>query len=186
MSTTSLAADGCHNSPRRGGLACAKRNKGPARATKDEKGTGFHVSSSATPIDEAAASQGASRLGFSSGQVVQEFGWSDDVDETLRAALEATIGTELVDEDYDDVTDGVVLWWREDDGDLTDALVDVQTVLDDGGLIWVLTLKAGRPGHVNHGDIEEAATTAGLHATSTLSIAPDWSATKLGNRGRGR
>lgn len=144
------------------------------------------MASSATPIDDAAASQGASRLGFTAGQVVQEFGWSDDVDETLRAAVEAVTGSELVDEDYDDVTDGVVLWWREDDGDLTDALVDVQTVLDDGGLIWVLTLKPGRSGHVSHGDIEEAATTAGLHATSTFSIAVDWSATKLGTRGRGR
>ena len=137
-------------------------------------------------MDGATASQGASRLGFTSGQVIQEFGWSDDVDDALRAAVEAATGSELVDEDYDDVTDGVVLWWREDDGDLTDALVDVQTVLDDGGLIWVLTLKAGRPGHVSHSDIEEAATTAGLHATSTFSIATDWSATKLGNRGRGR
>lgn len=144
------------------------------------------MASSASPINDAAASQGANRLGFTSGQVIQEFGWSDDVDEVLRAAIEAATGTELVDEDYDDVTDGVVLWWRQDDGDLTDALVDVQTVLDDGGLIWVLTLKAGRSGHVNHGDIEEAATTAGLHATSTFAIAADWSATKLGNRGRGR
>ena len=144
------------------------------------------MSSSATPIDEAAASQGASRLGFSSGQVVQEFGWSDDVDETLRAVLEATIGTELVDEDYDDVTDGVVLWWREDDGDLTDALVDVRTALDEGGLIWIFTRKAGRDGHVGHSDIEEAATTAGLHATSTLTIGTDWSATRLGTRNRNR
>ena len=150
------------------------------------KGPVLHVVSSTSPIDDATASQGASRLGFTSGLVIQEFGWSDDVDETLRAAIEAVTGTELVDEDYDDVTDGVLLWWRDDDGDLTDALVDVQTVLDDGGLIWVLTLKAGRDGHVSHGDIEEAATTAGLHATSTFSIAADWSATKLGNRGRGR
>ncbi|HEY5515070.1 MAG TPA: DUF3052 domain-containing protein [Pengzhenrongella sp.] len=144
------------------------------------------MASSASPIDGAAASQGASRLGFTAGQVVQEFGWSDDVDDSLRAAVEAATGSELVDEDYDDVTDGVILWWREDDGDLTDALVDVQTVLDDGGPIWVLTCKPGRPGHVSHSDIEEAATTAGLHVTSTFSIATDWAATKLGNRGRGR
>ncbi|HEY8718539.1 DUF3052 domain-containing protein [Pengzhenrongella sp.] len=142
------------------------------------------MASSATPIDGAPASQGASRLGFTTGQVIQEFGWSDDVDDELRTTLEAITGTELVDEDYDDVTDGVVLWWREDDGDLTDALVDVQTVLDDGGLIWVLTLKPGRPGAVSHSEIQEAATTAGLHATSTFLIASDWSATKLGGRGR--
>ncbi|GGB92326.1 DUF3052 domain-containing protein [Cellulomonas carbonis] len=129
---------------------------------------------------------GAAKLGFTAGQVVQEFGYGDDVDQELRAAVEAVIGSELVDEDYDDVTDGVMLWWRDDDGDLTDALVDVRAVLDDGGLIWLLTPKPGRSGHVAHGEIEEAATTAGLHATSTLTIAPDWSATRLGTRSRGK
>jgi hypothetical protein len=150
-----------------------------------ERGTELHVASTANPTDDAGP-KAASRLGFTSGQVVQEFGWSDDVDDDLRAAIEATTGTELVDEDYDDVTDGVVLWWRDGDGDLADALVDVLTVLDDAGLVWVFTLKAGRAGHVGHNEIEEAATTAGLHATSTFAIAPDWSATRLGNRGRGR
>ncbi|WP_448061064.1 DUF3052 domain-containing protein [Cellulomonas hominis] len=133
-----------------------------------------------------AATQAAGRLGFTSGQVVQEFGYDVDVDDALRTGLETLTGSELVDEDYDDVTDGVIIWWRDDDGDLTDALVDAQTVLNDGGSIWVLTPKPGRPGHVEHGEIEEAATTAGLHATSTFAIAPDWSATRLGYRGRGR
>jgi len=119
--------------------------------------------------------------------VVQEFGYGDDVDHDLRAAIEEIIGGELVDEDYDDFTDGVVLWWRDGDGDLTDALVDVRASLDDGGgLIWLFTRKPGRSGHVGHSEIEEAATTAGLHATSTLSIAPDWTATRLGTRGRGK
>jgi hypothetical protein len=125
-------------------------------------------------------------LGFSAGQVVQEFGYGDDIDTDLRSGIEKVLGSELVDEDYDDVTDGVVLWWRDDDGDLTDTLVDIRTVLDDGGLIWLFTRKPGRGGHVDHSDIEEAATTAGLHATSTLSIGADWSATRLGTRGRGR
>lgn len=132
---------------------------------------------------------GATKLGFTAGQVVQEWGYGDDVDQELRAAIEEMVGGELVDEDYDDVTDAVVLWWREDDGDLTDltdAMVDVRAALDDGGLIWLFTPKAGRPGHVPHSEIEEAATTAGLHATSTLTIAPEWSATRLGTRGRGR
>jgi Protein of unknown function (DUF3052) len=128
----------------------------------------------------------AARLGFGPGQVVQEYGWGDDVDDDLRAAIEEICGGELVDEDYDDVTDGVIVWWRVDDGDLADTLVDVQTVLDDGGLIWLFTRKPGRDGHVGHDEIQEAATTAGLHATSTFAIAPDWSATKMANRGRGR
>ncbi len=130
--------------------------------------------------------QAAARLGFTAGQVIQEFGYDDDVDEDLRSGIEAATGTELVDEDYDDVTDGAVIWFRDDDGDLTDFLVDAMTVLDDNGPIWVLTPKAGRSGHVSHSDIEEAATTSGLHAMSTFSIAADWSATRLGTRGRGK
>lgn len=133
-----------------------------------------------------AATQAAVRLGFISGQVIQEFGYDDDVDDELRVAIESLTGNELVDEDYDEVSEGVIIWWREDDGDLTDALVDAQTVLDDKGVIWVFTPKAGRSGHIEHGEVEEAATTAGLHATSTFSIAPEWAATRLGTRGRGR
>jgi hypothetical protein len=146
---------------------------------QDEEGKETQVGATPDP-------QGAGRLGFLSGNVVQEFGWGEDVDDDLRAEIEELVGSDLVDEDYGDVTDGVVVWWREDDGDLTDMLVDVQTVLDDGGLIWIFTPKAGRDGHVGHNDLQEAATTAGLHATSTFSIADDWSATKLGTRGRGR
>ena len=136
--------------------------------------------------EELDGGAGAARLGFAAGQVVQEFGYGDDVDKELRSGIEEVIGGDLVDEEYDEVTDGVVLWWRDDDGDLTDALVDVRASLEDGGLIWVFTRKLGRSGHVDHSDVEDAATTAGLHATSTLSIAVDWSATRLGTRGRGR
>jgi hypothetical protein len=140
------------------------------------------VSSSA----DDAVGQAAGRLGFTAGQVIQEFGYDDDIDEDLRSGIESATGTDLVDEDYDDVTDGAVIWFRDDDGDLTDFLVDALTVLDDNGPIWLLTPKAGRDGHVSHSDIEEAATTSGLHAMSTFSIAADWSATRLGTRGRGK
>lgn len=126
---------------------------------------------------------------FQAGQVVQEFGWDDDADQDLRHSIEEATGTELVDEYYDDVADAAVVWWRSDDGDvtdLTDQLVDAQTVLDDSARVWLLTPKPGRPGHVAPSDIAEAATTAGLHATSSLSVAPDWAVTKLDTRGRGR
>lgn len=139
----------------------------------------------AGPATQGAGAD-AARLGFTSGQVVQEFGYGDDVDEALRSSIEEVTGEALVDEDYDDVTDAVVLWWRDDDGDLTDALVDARTVLDDGGLIWLFTPKKGRPGHIDHSEVEDAATTAGLHATSTLAVGPDWSGTRLGTRQRGR
>ena len=88
-------------------------------------------------------------------------------------------GVELVDEDYDDVVDVVLLWWRDGDGDLVDALVDALTPLADGGNIWLLTPKAGRAGHVEPSDIGEAAPTAGLSQTSSVSAGRDWSGTRL-------
>jgi len=144
---------------------------------------------SATHTANDDASRNVQVFAFETGQVVQELGWDDDTDDALRSAIEAATGTELVDEDYDDVADAALVWWRADDGDvtdLTDQLVDAQTVLDDGARVWLLTPKPGRAGHVVPSDIAEAATTAGLHATSSLSVAPDWAATKLDTRGRGR
>ncbi|MGZ4616670.1 MAG: DUF3052 domain-containing protein [Actinomycetes bacterium] len=128
----------------------------------------------------------AVRLGFRQGQVVQELGYDDDCDDDLRQAIEGVTGSELVDEDYDDVVDAVVLWWRDDDGDLVDALVDSLVSLGDGGVVWLLTPKAGRDGHVEPGDIGDAAPTAGLHQTSSVSAAGDWSGTRLVTRKSGR
>ncbi len=133
-----------------------------------------------------ADSKGLDLFGFLPGNIVQEFGWDEDVDQTLREAIEDHTDNELADEDYNDVTDGAIVWWRDGDGDLADTLVDVQTVLEDGAAVWVLTAKPGRDGHVDHNVIQEAASTAGLHAMSTLSVAADWNATKLANRGRGK
>jgi hypothetical protein len=121
----------------------------------------------------------AGRLGLASGQIVQEIGYDDDCDDALRDSVAAVTGSELVDEEYDDVVDAVLLWWRDGDGDLVDALVDALTSLADGGMIWLLTPKAGRDGHVEPSDIGEAAPTAGLAQTSTVSAAPDWSGTRL-------
>ena len=121
----------------------------------------------------------AERLGFKPGQVVQEIGYDDDCDEKLRDSVAAVDGVELVDEDYGDVVDVVLLWWRDDDGDLVDALVDALTPLTDGGYIWLLTPKSGRSGHVEPSEIGEAAPTAGLSQTSTISAGRDWSASRL-------
>ncbi|MBO2451941.1 DUF3052 domain-containing protein [Actinomadura barringtoniae] len=121
----------------------------------------------------------AERLGFKSGQVVQEIGFDEDVSEELRESIEAIIGGELVDEDYEDVVDVVLLWWREDDGDLFDELSEWLAALDDGGQIWLLTPKAGRDGHVEPSDIGEAATLAGLSQTKSVSAAGEWSGTLL-------
>jgi hypothetical protein len=121
----------------------------------------------------------AARLGLQAGNVVQEMGYDDDCDHDLRTAIATLTGTELVDEDYDDVVDTVLLWWREDDGDLVDALVDSLTSLTSGGVVWLLTPKVGRDGHVEPEDIGEAAPTAGLSATTTVAAAADWSGTRL-------
>ncbi|MFD2839219.1 DUF3052 domain-containing protein [Populibacterium corticicola] len=133
-----------------------------------------------------ADSQVIDRLGFQPGFVVQEFGWADDVDDDLREAIEDLTDNELADEDFDDVTDGAIVWYRDEDGDLVDLLVDVQAALEDGAAIWVFFPKPGRDGHVDHNEIQEAAQLAGMNATSTFSIADDWSATKLSYRGRGK
>ena len=111
----------------------------------------------------------AERLGIKPGQVVQEIGYDDDCDEQLREAIASLKDVELVDEDYDDVVDVVLLWWRDGDGDLFDALVDALTPLADGGYIWLLTPKAGRPNYVEPSEIGEAAPTAGLSQTSSVS-----------------
>jgi DUF3052 family protein len=128
----------------------------------------------------------ATRLGLRSGQVVQELGYDDDCDNDLRAAIEDLTGSPLADEDYEDVVDVVLLWWRDEDGDLVDALVDSLVSLGDGGVVWLLTPKAGREGHVEPSDIGDAAPTAGLHQTSSISAAGDWSGTRLVTRRAGR
>ena len=129
---------------------------------------------------EAAAANGSvAKLGFAAGQVVQEFGYDQDVDDDLRLAIEELCGSELEDEDYGDVADAVVLWWREGDGDLIDALVDGLTNLAERGFIVLLTPKAGRAGNVDASDIQEAALAAGLHASGSTNAARDWNGSRL-------
>lgn len=122
---------------------------------------------------------GGEKLGFAAGQVVQEFGYDSDVDDDLRFSIEDTTGTELEDEDYGDVADAVLIWWRDDDGDLVDTLVDALTNLDDGGFIVLLAPKAGRVGEIDMAEVEEAAATAGLHTSGTVNACPDWTATRI-------
>ncbi|MEO3873110.1 DUF3052 domain-containing protein [Nonomuraea sp. B12E4] len=121
----------------------------------------------------------AERLGLKPGQVVQEIGWDEDVDDELRDSIEDLTGNELLDEESDDVVDVVLLWWRDGDGDLFDALTVAMRALAEGGQIWLLTPKAGREGHVEPSDIGEDAASAGLSQTSSISAAPDWSGTRL-------
>ena len=127
--------------------------------------------------DEARAR--AQRLGLVEGLTVQEIGWDEDIDDVLRTGVEVVIGAELVDEDYDDVVDVVLIWWRDDDGDLVDGLVDAIGPLADHGVVWLMTPKPGREGHIEAEDIADAAPTAGLQQTSTISAGSNWQGTRL-------
>lgn len=126
----------------------------------------------------------AAKLGFEPDTVIQELGWDEDTDEDLRVAIEDSTGNALVDGDYGDVVDGVVLWWRDGDGDLTDALVDTLRDVVEGGPVWLFTPKIGRAGYVEGADIAEAAPIAGLSTTTTSSASSDWSSTKLSTHKR--
>lgn len=122
----------------------------------------------------------AGKLGFDPDSVIQELGWDEDVDEELRVDIERHTGHNLVDGEYGEDVDGVILWWRDVDGDLTDALVDSLADLnEEGGSVWLLTPKVGRPHYVPGADVVEAAEIAGLSVTTTSSATADWAATKL-------
>jgi hypothetical protein len=120
----------------------------------------------------------ADRFGVEPGMVVMEMGYDDDVDEDLRDSLMDRCG-DLVDEETDEVVDVVLLWWRDGDGDLVETLIDALGPLADNGVIWLLTPKAGRSGHVEPSEINESAPTAGLQQTSTVNAGKDWSAARL-------
>ncbi|MBU6263787.1 MAG: DUF3052 family protein [Actinomycetales bacterium] len=121
-------------------------------------------------------------MGFEKGQLVLEVGHGSDCDENVRKEIAAITGEPLIENDTNEVVDAVLIWFREYDGDLTDELVDALTFLTETGPIWVLTPKVGRDGHVHPSDIQEAANTAGLSQTSTIAIAPNWTATKIVHR----
>lgn len=129
--------------------------------------------------DAGRGSDIAGKLGVEPGTVVQELGWDNDVDEVVRDAVEERCGDDLLDEDADEVIDLVLLWWREGDGDLADVLIGAIGPLAENGVIWVLTPKTGRGGHVEPSEIAEAALTAGLSQTSNVSVGDGWAGARL-------
>lgn len=135
-----------------------------------------------TPADAGVIA----RWGLKAGHVIQEFGYDDDCDDSLREAIVDVTGEELVDEDFGDVTDGVLVWFRDGDDDLADLLVDVQALLDDGGTVLLLTPKSGVSGHVEPRDVQESASLAGLHGTVTFVVGENWTATHLVEKGRSK
>src|SRR4051812_37440941 len=133
-----------------------------------------HGGAAGMSVDSGSAGL-AARLGIKPGMVVQELSWDEDADEDLRDSIVDISGGEMVDEDTDEVADVVILWWREDDGDLVDALVDAIGALAEDGVVWLLVPKSGRPGHVEPGDVTGPAPTAGLAQTGSISAAKDGS-----------
>ncbi|MCF2706371.1 DUF3052 domain-containing protein [Arcanobacterium haemolyticum] len=126
-------------------------------------------------------------FGFAEGSVVQEFGYDEDVDPIVRQTIEEATGQELVDEDYPDVADGAIGWWRDEDGDvddLADLLLDMKANLDsDSALCWILVPAARQDGHVTTDVIEEAAETAGLMATTSVAVSEGWQGVRLTAQG---
>ena len=126
------------------------------------------------------------RMGFVAGELILEVGYGPDCDDILRSEISQITGTTLIDSQTTEVVDAVLLWWREGDGDLVDELMDALTYLTETGPIWVLTPKLGRDGHVDSSEIQDAAPIAGLSQTSTLSLAKDWTGTRLVARKAGK
>lgn len=157
----------------------------PLGVRNHENGGDFapHLQRAGDPVSVSpGTSNGAqqvAKLGLQPGSIVQEIGWDSDCDEELRAGIIALIGSDMVDLDYEEVVDCTVLWFREDDGDLTDALVDSIVSLADQGVVWLMTPKPGREEHIEPEDITEAAQTAGLRPTSTISAGANWQGTRL-------
>ncbi|WP_407670835.1 DUF3052 domain-containing protein [Parenemella sanctibonifatiensis] len=131
-----------------------------------------------TTAGAGESSSGVAKMGLSEGQIVQEIGWYSDVDEDLRHDIMDEVDADLL-EDPLEAVDVVLLWWREDDGDVVDGLLESLRSLSDTGVVWLLTPKIGTEGYVDPADIAEAASTAGLSLTSTESVSSGWTATKL-------
>ncbi|MDX2293601.1 MULTISPECIES: DUF3052 domain-containing protein [Streptomyces] len=114
----------------------------------------------------------AGRMGLQAGQTVREIGWDDDTDPELRDDVRQATGSALLDENEDDgvAVDVVLYWWRSGDGDLASALEYDLGPWSEGGTVWVLTPRTGKPGHESVDDIAEAAAGAGLRHTGSVAL----------------
>lgn len=124
----------------------------------------------------------AKTLGIKAGHTVQEVGWDDDCDSAISEAVEDAIGADFLDEDSYELCDVVLLWWRDDDGDLVDELVDAVRPLADHGRIWLLSPAAGTKGELAPGVVSESAQLAGLVQTKAERLG-SWQGSCLVQRG---
>jgi hypothetical protein len=125
-------------------------------------------------------------MGLAKDDLVLEVGHDSECDSALRDQIMSITGTTFLEGSTNEVVDAVIIWWRDGDGDLVDELMDALTYLVENGAIWVMTPKAGRAGHVEPSDIQDAAPIAGLSVTSTIALAKDWTATRLVARKAGK
>lgn len=125
-----------------------------------------------------SAAESADLLGLTPGMVVEEVGWDEDVDAALRDDIMDIIDADMVEEALEGV-DAVVLWWRDDDGDVADGLVEAMTDLAPTGYIWLMTPKVGRAGFIEASDLDEGAITAGMALTGSANVSAEWQATKV-------
>ncbi|MDR6938967.1 DUF3052 family protein [Arcanobacterium hippocoleae] len=127
-------------------------------------------------------------FGFQKGDVIQEFGYDEDVDFPLRDTLSRLTETELEDEDYRGVADGVLAWWRSDDGDvddLSDYLMDcAQSFADGAGIIWLMVPQSQSEFAVFASDVNDAAKAAGQSVTSSKNFSAHWTAFRITAHGR--
>jgi hypothetical protein len=126
------------------------------------------------------------RMGFTKGDQILEIGYAADCDDSLRATIAEITGTKLIEIEPTEVVDAVILWWRDNDGDLIDELMDALTYLSETGPIWLMLPKMGRANYVEPSEIQDAAPIAGLTVTSTFPVAKDWTATRLVARKAGK
>ena len=129
-------------------------------------------------VERGQSDAAVQRLGLAEDAVVQVVGWDDDCDEEFLDAVEQHV-LELVLDEASDVVDGVLIWWRDDDADLADGLLDALAMLADDGVVWLCTPRPGRPGHMTGSDVKEAVQVAGLQITSSISVGADWQAARL-------
>lgn len=120
---------------------------------------------------------------FDAGQLIQEFGFDNDVDMELRSTIEEITGEQLEDEGYRGSADGAIAWWRSDDGDtddLADLLVDCRAgFADDASHIWLIVPDPSQPLAVPMEDVDDAARTAGLMVTTTRYLPTGWTAFQI-------
>lgn len=157
----------------------ASSSAGSAGGAQDNGAKGAQRAQSQNGHDWAAL------LNIESDSLIQEIGWDEDCDDSISEALEDAIGDALLDIDTDEVVDVVLLWWRDEDGDLVDGLVDATRSLGEDGRIWLLTPAKLDAGRVEPSVIAESAQLAGLVQTKSERLG-DWQGACLVSSGTKR